>query len=337
MAERIILVGLGSTGRVIANLAVKKGMEIIGAFDVDPRIIGRDVADVIGLDKRVGVSISNQLGKISEMRADVALYVTVSKLKDLYPQILPAIKAGINVISTADELSFPWIHPEAKEIHEAAHKFNVTVFGTGANPGFTTDVLPAVLTGGCHEVDEIKVKRVVDFSPYGESVLKQWGIGLSREHWEEGKRNGKVMGHIASPGIVRYVAACMDLELDQVKEVIKPIIADVARIGLYSRVEKGHVAGTSNFAYGIRNGKEIIIFEMNASIQPEAEKIETGTFLSIKGRPSIEASIKGTETGEESALVTSARIVNSIPIVLNAKPGLLTQDALPLGACIMRR
>ena len=212
------------------------------------------------------------------MKADIAIYVTVSRLRDLYPQILPAVRAGINVISTADELSFPWIHPEAKDIHEVANKFNVTVFGTGANPGFVTDVLPAVLTSGCHEVKEIKVKRVVDFSPYGESVLKQWGIGLSGENWEASHRNGKVMGHIASAGIVHYIGACMKLELDEVKEVIKPIFAGVTRIGLYSRVEKGSVAGTSNFAYGIKNKKEIIGFEMNASIQPEAEKIEHCNF-----------------------------------------------------------
>jgi 4-hydroxy-tetrahydrodipicolinate reductase len=337
MMEKVILVGLGSTGRIIARLVIEKGMKIVGAFDIDEKVVGKDIGEVIGIERKVGVSISRHLANISEMSADVVLYITVSKLKDLYPQILPAIKAGINIISTADELSFPWIHPEAKDIDEVAKKFNVTVFGTGANPGFVTDVLPAALTGGCQEVSEIKVRRVVDFAPYGGGILKQWGIGLSVEEWEEARKKGEVKGHIASPGLVRYIADCMDLRLDEVREKMESVIAKVPRLGLYSKVEKGKVAGILQSAYGIKKGKEVITFEYNATIQPAAEKIEPGTFWSIKGKPSIEVSLKGTEAGEESVLVTSARVVNSIPIVIKSRPGLLTQKDLPLGACIMRK
>lgn len=334
MREKVIVVGVGSTGSMIAKLALEKGMEIVGVFG-HKRHVGKDIGEVISGCKKIGVLVSDQLSKIPELNADVALYATVSQLKDLYPQILPAIKAGINIISPADELNFPWIYPEAKDIDEAAKKFNVTVFGTGANPGFLTDVLPAALTGGCQEVTEIKIRRVVDFSPYGGGVLKQWGVGLSREDWEGAQKKGEVKGHVASPGLVRYIADCMDLELDEVKVRMESVIAKVPRVGLYSTVEKGNVAGILQSAYGIKNGKEVILFEMNATIQPEAEKVETGTFWSIKGKPSIEVSLKGTEAGEESVLVTSARVVNSIPIVIKSKPGLLTQKELPLAACMM--
>ncbi|HIH36708.1 MAG TPA: NADP-binding protein, partial [Methanocellales archaeon] len=241
------------------------------------------------------------------------------------------------IISTADELSFPWIHPEAKNIDEAAKKFNVTVFGTGSNPGFLTDVLPALLTSGCQEVAEIKVKRVADFSPYGGGVLKQFGIGLSREDWKEACEKGNVMGHLASRGIVNYIADCMDLKLDEVRERIESVIAKVPRVGLYCKVDKGNVAGTLNIAHGVKDGRELIIFEMHGSIQPETEKLKVGTFWSIKGKPSFEGSIKSKEIAAESVLVTSARVVNSIPIVTKSKPGLLTQKDLPLGACIMRK
>jgi 4-hydroxy-tetrahydrodipicolinate reductase len=310
-------------------------MEIVGAFG-HKRHLGEDLGEVIGLGKKIGVSISGQLSKISEMSADIAIYSTVSRLRDLYPQILPTIKARINVISPGDELSFPWLHPEAKDIDQVAKEFNVTVFGTGSNPGFLTDVLPAAFTSGCQEVTEIRIKRVVDFSFYGGSVPKQYGIGLSKEDWDKANKRGEVAGHIAASGLVHYIADCMGLKLDEVKERVEPIIARAPRVGRYSKVDKGDVAGTLHLAYGIQDGKEVIVFEMNATIQPEAEMVETGNFWTIKGKPSIEVSVKGTETGEESAYVTSARVVNSIPMVIRSKPGLLTQKDLPLAACMMR-
>jgi 4-hydroxy-tetrahydrodipicolinate reductase len=335
MTERVIVVGVGSTGSMIAKLATEKGMEIVGAFG-QKRHLGEDIGEVMGLGKKLGVLVSGQLSKISEMSADIAIYSTVSRLKDLYPQILPAIKAGINIISPADELTYPWIHPEAKDIDQVAKEFNVTVFGTGSNPGFLTDVLPAVFTGGCQEVTEIRVKRVVDFSFYRGSVPKQYGIGLSREDWEEARKKGEVAAHIAAPGLVNYIADCLGLKLDKVRERVEPIIARVPRAGRYIKVDSGRVAGTLHLAHGVKDGKEVIVFEMNATIQPEAEKVETGNFWTIKGKPSIEVSVKGTETGEESAYVTSARVVNSIPMVIRSKPGLLTQKDLPLAACMMR-
>ena len=335
MAEKVIIVGVGSMGAMTAKLALKKGMEIVGAFGWKSHI-GKDIGEVIGIDKKVGVSVSGKLQEISDINADVALYSTVSRIRDLYPQIMPAIKAGINIISISDEMGFPWMHSEAEDIDRAAKEYKVTVFGTGANPGLLTDVLPVALTSGCHEVTQIKVRRVVDMGPYVGSVLRQFGMGLSRAEWEESRKRGEVMGHMASRGLIRYMADCMNLDLDEVGERMKPVIAGVPRVGLHSRVEKGDVAGIKHIAFGIKEGKEVILFEMNATIQPEAEGVEPGTFWSITGKPSIEVSIKFGEPSEESALVTTARAVNAIPMVINAKSGLLTQKDLPLGTCLMR-
>jgi 4-hydroxy-tetrahydrodipicolinate reductase len=334
MGEKLIVVGVGSTGTAVVRLALKKGMEIVGAFSRRQHL-GEDIGELVGMGK-VGVSISSELGNISNTHADVAVYTTVSTLENLYPQILPAIKAGINVISTADELGFPWIYPKAKEIDEAAKKYNVTVFGTGANPGFLTDVVPIVLTSGCQKVTKITVKRVTDFSPYGGIVAEQFGIGLSKEDWNEARKEGKVLGQFILPGLIKYIADCIGLELDEVKEEFEAVIARVPRVGQYCKVEKGNVAGISQFAYGIKKGQKIIILEMNATIQPEAEKVETGNFWAIEGEPSIFAAAKILPVNKESLLVTSARVINSIPGVIKAKPGLMTQKDLPLGGCIMR-
>jgi hypothetical protein len=334
--EKVVIIGLGSMGTMIANLALKKGMQIVGAFEIDERRIGKDVAEVLGIGKKIGVPVSNRLETISNINADVALYVTVPKLRDLCPQVLPALKAGMNVISTADELAFPWTFPEAELIDKVAKENRVTFFGTGANPGFLTDVLPAILTSGCEEVNEIKVRRVVDFSPFGPTLMQQLGIGLSREDWEVEKQKGKVAGHLAAPGLVRYIADCMGLKLDEVTDLLEPVIAKNPRLGAHAKVEKGNVAGILHSAHGIKNGKKMIIFEMDATIQPKAENVETGNYWTIKGRPTIEVKVTGTESGQDPGFITAGRVVNSIPVVIKAKPGLLTQKDLPMGACIMR-
>jgi 4-hydroxy-tetrahydrodipicolinate reductase len=94
MTERVVVAGIGSTGGLIAKLAIEKRIEIVGASG-HKRRLGEDLGEVIGLGKKIGVSISGQLSKISEKSADATVCSTVSRLRDLFRQILPAIKAGI--------------------------------------------------------------------------------------------------------------------------------------------------------------------------------------------------------------------------------------------------
>lgn len=332
MREKIIVVGVGSTGSQVAKLAIERGMEIIGAFDINEAIAGNEFSEILGIKKKLNVSVSADLMKIKGLKADIALYLTSSRMKDIYPQILPAIEAGMNVITTSDEFAFPWSYPESISIDEAAKKRNVTVFGTGANPGFLVDVLPVVFSSACHQINQISVKRVADLGPYGGSVPKQFGIGLTKEVFERLHRAGKIGGHIASQGIVKYIANSVGFEIGKVTERIEPVIASTTRIGRYCKVNKGNIAGTLQIAYGKQAGKKSVIFEMNATVQPQAEGLEAGTYLAIEGKPSIQIAITSTEVREESVLITSARVVNSIPIVLSAKPGLLIQSDLPIGA-----
>lgn len=334
---KVSLVGIGAMGRLIAKLALEKGFEIVGAFDIDEDIVGRDLGEIIGIGRGLGISVEKDLALIKDTGADVAIYATVARLKELLPQILPAIRAGMDIISTCEELIYPWHIPESKEIDREAKKHDVTVFGTGINPGFAMDVLPVVLTSVCHEVNGVEIKRIVDISPYSMRDMRMWGIGLSIEEWWDLRRAGKV-GMIGLDCIAHYVSSCLGVKLDKIEEECKPIEAKAPRRGLYSSVDPGKVAAFEHLLYGIANGERFISLTYIGDLDPKAEgNVEPGVYIRVHGRPNIMVELQGTTSGDEGALATTARVVNMVPLVAEAPSGLLTQNELPIGPCLPKK
>ncbi|MEM0041690.1 MAG: Gfo/Idh/MocA family oxidoreductase, partial [Candidatus Korarchaeum sp.] len=112
---RVVMVGLGPIGQAIAKGIVKKrGFSIVGAVDVAPELVGKDLGEVLGLDRKLGVTVVPDLDKLlDEVRADVAVIATKSYLPDVYPQIEACVKHCVNVVSTCEELSYPYYrYPE---------------------------------------------------------------------------------------------------------------------------------------------------------------------------------------------------------------------------------
>ncbi|MEM2364792.1 MAG: hypothetical protein QXD81_04885 [Candidatus Bathyarchaeia archaeon] len=334
---KVSLVGVGAMGKLIAKLALEKGFDVVGAFDIDENIVGKDLGDVIGIGRELGIIVEKDLTLMRDIGADVAIYATVARVRELLPQVLPAIRAGIDIVSTCEELIYPWHIPESREIDREAKKHNVTVFGTGVNPGFTMDVLPAVLTSVCHEVNGVEIKRVVDVSPYSIRDMMMWGIGLSTEEWWGLRKDGKV-GMIGLDCIAHYVSNCLGVKIDKIEEECRPIEAKVPRKGLYLSVDPGKVAAFEHLLYGIANGRRFVSLTYIGDLDPKAEgSAEPGVYIRIHGRPDIMVELQGTTLGDEGALATTARIVNMVPIVAKAPSGLLTQRELPIGPCLPRK
>jgi hypothetical protein len=330
---RVAIVGTGAMGKLIARAVIDRGMKIVGAFDLDKALAGKDLGEVFQPKRKLGILIDSNLKNLRNTKADIAIYATVASLKDYLPQILPAMEANMKIISTNEELCFPWHLPEAEEIDKTAKKYGVTVFGTGVNPGFTADVLPVVLTSLCHQVDRVEIKRVVDLSPYSMRDMKMWGIGLSLEEWRKLQREEQV-GQIGMKGSAYYIADCLGIKLDKMTEEIRPFTAKVCRKGDYIAVEPGKVAWFEQKVTGTFNEKEFVSFIMVGDLDPQAEKInESGVSIRITGKPNISVELKGTSLGEEGALATTGRIVNMIPAVMEAPVGLIIQSNIPIGPC----
>lgn len=329
---RVIQYGVGVHGSIMAALALRKpGMEIVGAIDIAEEMVGKDLGEVLGMDKEVGVKVSNDPDAVfSTVKADIVLHATVSFLREVWSQIVKPVEAGINVITIAPDMGYPYARYAelAKEIDEKAKMVGVTVLGTGVNPGFAMDWLPLALSGICHEVSKIKVTRLVDVSKTGAGFLKGVGIGMTIDEFNKGKANGSVTLDFVSSESMSMVADSLGWKLDEMKKTAEAVISEKYIETPNIKIEPGRVCGHRERLHGIKNGKELITLEAQAGVGLELEAKNT---ISIEGDPNITETmtVQGTPGGPAIA-------VNMIPHVINAKPGLLTMKDMPIAPCLLR-
>ena len=196
---RVIAYGLGPIGSAIARLvAQRSGSQLVGGVDIDPTKVGRDIGEVIGLGRPLGLAVQQKLAQaLSGTKADVALLATSSHMDSFLPQIRECLDAGLDIVSTCEELAFPWLtYPqEAAEIDAAAKRAGRTVLGTGVNPGFLMDSLPLYLTAICQKVDHIEVRRVINASTRRKPFQAKIGSGLTVQEFQARIDAGR-MGHV---------------------------------------------------------------------------------------------------------------------------------------------
>jgi len=311
---RLVLYGVGDIGTRIAEfLLEKEGVEIVGAIDVAKEKVGKDLGNILTLGRRLGVAVSNDPDAVlSKVKADVVVHATTSFLKQAYPQIAKIVEHGVNVVSTCEELSYP-LNPElAKKLDELAKKHGVTVLGTGINPGFLMDTLLIALTGVCQKVEAIKMVRVINAAKRRASFQKKIGVGLTVDEFNEKIEKKVITAHVGLEQSISMTASALGWKLDKIEVETKAI-----------KAKSNQVAGLRQLARGTRGERETITLDLQAYVDAE-EEYET---ITIEGVPSIHGKIS---PGIHGDLATVAIIVNSIPKVINAKPGLVTMKDLPV-------
>jgi hypothetical protein len=324
---RVILFGVGAVGTLIAKfLAEKEGIEIVGAIDIAKDKIGKDLGEVLGV-KRLGIKISNNVDEtLSKVKADVAIHATTSYLKDAYPQIASLIKRGIKVISTCEELSYPY-HTEpkvARELDALAKKYNTTVLGTGINPGFLMDTLVITLTAVCQKIEKIEAIRVMDASKRRLPFQKKIGAGLTAEEFKQKIESKQITGHVGLEQSIAMIADALAWKLNKiVTEPVEPVIAKKPVKSQFIEIKAGEVAGLKQKAKGIIENKEVITLEFQAYLGAEEEY----DAITIRGVPEVRQRIQPCIHGD---IGTVAMVVNAIPKVIKARPGLLTMKDLPI-------
>lgn len=319
---RFVHIGLGPMGGNVCKLALaKQGVELVGAVE---RInLGKDVGEVIGLDKKVGVALTDDLAAALAAKPDVVLHSTLSALEQVREQLATVIKAGVNIVSTCEELSYPWeTHPEiARDLDALAKKYQVTLLGTGVNPGFCMDTFPIVMTGVCQHVEKIRIARIQNASSRRLPFQKKIGAGCSPKEFEALKASGKLR-HVGLRESSEMVAAAMGWKISDYAETIEPIMAEKETASPYLVVKPGQAAGVEQIAVAKMNGREIIRLEFQAYLgAPESHDT-----VYITGTPNMEATIKG---GVQGDVATAAMAVNAMPRVIKAAPGLITMMDLP--------
>ena len=335
---RVGIWGFGAMGSGMAKMLLKKtGVEIVSVCDMHPDRVGKSIYEVLGTEKgeRSDVIIKSDANEaFTDECADVVLLATDSFTKGAYDKIKLILEKKMNVISTAEEMSYPKAQePElAAKLDEIAKANGVSVLGTGINPGFVLDLLILALTGTCEEVDYIKAARVNDLSPFGKAVMIEQGVGVSKEEFIQGVKNGSIAGHVGFPESINMITDGIGWNLEKVSQTREPIMSNVYRKSEYAEVEVGNVAGCRQCGYGYVNGQIKVEMEHPQQILPHLEGQSTGDYVTIKGTPNINLQITPEIHG---GIGTIAMCVNSIPHVINAIPGLKTMLDIPVPRAIM--
>ncbi|HKL12640.1 MAG TPA: 2,4-diaminopentanoate dehydrogenase [Halanaerobiales bacterium] len=332
---KVVLWGMGSMGSGMGKYLVgKEGIEIVGAIAHRESKAGKDVSEFFDLDNEVGVKVTNDPMSVITEDVDVVLQATSSFVKDVYPQIEKIVKKKVNVISIAEEMAYPKV--QAKELSEKidklAQEYGVSVLGTGINPGFVLDLMIIALSGACPRVEKIEASRINDLSPFGPTVMQTQGVGTTVEEFEKGIKDGSIVGHIGFLESINMIADRLGIKLDKIEQSREPIVSETHRETPHVKVEPGMVAGCRHIARGYSDGKEVILLEHPQQIHPEKEGTETGDYIKIKGTPDINMSIQPEIPG---GIGTMAVAINMIPVIVNARAGLVTMKDLPVPAAMI--
>ena len=323
---RVMHFGLGPIGAaIVKQVAARPGFKIVGAIDIDPAKVGRDLGDIVGLPKRLGVKVSGDAGRaLRSAKPDVVVLCTTSSIKKVLPQIDTILKSKTAIVSTTEELSYPgYTHiRQARQVHTLAKKARVAVLGTGVNPGFAMDALPIAMTAVCERVDRVVVNRVQDARSRRLPFQQKIGAGLTTEQFQKKVDDGSVR-HVGLTESIAMIADALGWTLDRITDDVQPKLASVTISSEFLAVDPGYVSGIIQNAVGYRKGLPAITMHMEAYLGAP----ESYDAIQIEGTPSLAMRIPG---GIHGDIATASMVVNSIPKVLAAPPGLHTMRDMPL-------
>ncbi len=336
---KVVQCGLGAIGSEVVRLILEKqNLEVVAVGGTRDEIVGKDLGQIIGLGHDLGIKVARKSKELFRtVEAEVVVLTTLSHFEEIYETVKDALEAGKNVISSCEDAIFPWTrNPDlAQEIDELAKTKNVTFLATGINPGFMMDYLPIMLTTIMKRVDKITIDRVANMASCGLVDWELFGYGKSIEAFNEGLAKGKIGGFIAFRQIMEMIAKALNWGKIDYKEEKMGLVSKSRRVAKSGVVEPNTVHSVKQVAHGFRLGREVMTYKEYFVINPDRieDGLEVGNFTLIEGEPSVEVNAKG-EQASQMALTTAARVVNSIPGLVLARPGLLTVDELPPSPCL---
>lgn len=335
---KVLIWGFGAMGSGMATMLLKKkGVEIVGVCDAHPDRVNKNFKEVINAtdSKHADIIISDDIDSlIKSTKADVALLATDSFTKSAYDKIVKLLEAKINVVSTAEEMAYPYVNqPElAKKMDEIAKANGVSVLGTGINPGLIMDLLVVCLSGCMEEVDHVLARRVNSLSPFGPAVMEEQGVGMELDKFNELNAKNELAGHVGFKESVGMIDAAIGFGLDKFEQQMKPIVTEVDRKSPYGFAGAGCLAGVNMTAQGYVNGEVKVDMQHPQQIEPHLGGTNTGDYIVLEGNPRVNMAITPEVDG---GIGTIAMCVNMIPQTINAEPGLKTMLDLPVPHAIM--
>jgi hypothetical protein len=326
MPIRVLVYGLGPIGSAVSRqLVARKGFSLVGAVDIDRNKVGLDVGQVIGIDRKLRIRVTNDaVGGITQAVPDVVVMCTTSSLKRALPAIQTVLKLKTPLVSTTEELSYPVGRNRtlARQIDVMAKKAKVAVLGTGVNPGFAMDALPVMLSGACERIERVRVDRVQDARIRRLPFQQKIGAGLTTAQFAAKVKDGSVR-HVGLAESITMIATALGWRLDRITDEIAPKVTATAVESELLAVDPGYVCGIVQDGIGYRKGEAVITLHMEAYLgAPESYDAVT-----IDGSPRITQRVSG---GIHGDVATASIAVNAVPQMLRVAPGLRTMIDMPI-------
>jgi len=317
----VVILGLGEVGRAIARrVLTRPELRLSGAVDPAKGIAGRKLEELLGAPAGGLMVAADPAAALEAAKGGVAILAATSSFEKALPLLQQAVRAGCSVVSTCEELAWPWLHHEAAAdaLDALCERHDVAVVGTGVNPGFSLDRLPAFLAQVAGEVHHVRGLRVVDLAKRRDALRRKVGVGLSEAAFEKADERGEV-GHVGLSESAALAAAGCGLEVDEVEEELVPLVAEEDGHG----IKAGQVAGVNQVARAFFEGREVARLELIIALGVDNARDE----VEIDADPPLRAVIPGGIPGEAATV----HAVVHAALAITERRGLITVLDLPAG------
>ncbi|TVT49662.1 diacylglycerol kinase [Amycolatopsis rhizosphaerae] len=347
MTYRVVQWSTGNVGRhAIAGIDAHPGLELAGVWVSDPAKAGRDAGELAGLGRELGITATGDVDALLALRPDCVVYTAMAddRLAEALQDLALLLRAGINVVSSSPVfLQFPTgvVPPGVTDpVREAAAEGGASLWVNGVDPGFANDWLPLVLTGVCERIDQVRCLEILDYSTYrNRKVLFDiMGFGGSLDETPMLLQPGVLS--LAWGSVVRQLAAGLGVELDGVEQSHERVPAPESFEIPSGTIAKGTAAALRFEVRGMRAGRAVCVLEHVTRLRPDLapdwpQPAGQGCYrVEVTGEPhyTLDLRLVGSDGDHNTAglKATAMRLVNAIPAVVEAPPGLLTALDLPL-------
>ncbi|WP_320670493.1 hypothetical protein [Patulibacter defluvii] len=322
---RVAVVGLGVLGRsVAAGVARRRDLVLAGVVDADPALHGTTV-ELEGGERATVAAALPAAG------VDVVALLTTSRVEEVGALALDLLGRGIDVITAAEELTFPWrSHPEwSARLDAAGRAGGASLLSVGANPGLLMETLPTVLSLATQRISSIAISRTMDVRIHRPARLRRFGLGLTPEAFAAEPEEAR-HGHVGFRQSIDALASALDLPIDGVvqRPLSVAVIADDERRGDHAVLAPGTVAVVEQRATAMASGRPLIELREHFGFVDPEDPVPHGDRWQIVG--SEQRFVLDAPDGVHSFSTTPATVVNMIGPLRDAAPGLRVIGEFPV-------
>jgi hypothetical protein len=342
---RVIHWGTGNTGRLALRGVIQHPeLELVGLYVHNPDKVGRDAGELIGLEP-TGVTATSDVDELLAIDADCLCYLGDGigpRASEAIDEMSRFLRAGRNVVSTSlNQLVYPkTAAPELLDpLAAACREGGTSFFNNGADPGFGSDLIPLTLLSLMDEIESVRVQEIVNYKHYDQAWVMRdlFGFGQALDYQSPLFISGALTEYWG--GVVTMVADALGVELEEIREVHEFAAIDRAVDVAVGRIEAGTVAAIRFEVQGIVHGQPVIVVEHDTRIHDDAAPDwprcgggDNCYRVLLEGRPKLtcELDMEDEHGGDGGLIACSMRVVNAIPAVCDAAPGVLSALDLPM-------